>query len=209
MRSRTENLEAFDDFLRATEYVWRATKDDNAKAREWAKKAIGLDPKFAQAYALLGWTYLDDAWSQWSENPLADLERSRKEALNALAFDDSNVNALALVSELDWMQCRFTQAVTDGEHAVAIDPNYAQGYLALSDALVNDRQPEPALRAAEKAMRPDPAGQDFYAYAAGNAYNQLGRYQEAVQVLKASAAAHPNLLVAHLALIRSVPGTSP
>jgi adenylate cyclase len=197
----TQNLEAFDDLLRGTEYLWRATKDDNAKAREWAEKAIELDPNFAQAYALLGWTYLDDAWDQWSENPLADLKRSMTEAREALALDDSNVNALALVSDLDWMQCRFDQAVADGERAVAVNPNYAQGYLALSDALVNDRKPEAALRAAEKAMRLDPAGHDFYAYAAGNAYNQLGRYQEAAQSLEASAAAHPNMLVAHLALI--------
>jgi adenylate cyclase len=39
----TENLEAFDDFLRATEYVFRANKDDSAKARQWLEKAIDLD----------------------------------------------------------------------------------------------------------------------------------------------------------------------
>jgi TolB-like protein len=97
----TQNLEAFDDLLRSTEYIFRATKNDNAKAREWAEKAIELDPKFAQAYAVLGWTYLDDAWDQWSANPLADLEHSMTAARKALALDDSNATALALVSDLD------------------------------------------------------------------------------------------------------------
>jgi adenylate cyclase len=50
----TENLEALDDFLRGAEYTWRATKDDNAKARQWVQRAIALDPKYADAYASLG-----------------------------------------------------------------------------------------------------------------------------------------------------------
>jgi adenylate cyclase len=197
----TQNLEAFDDLLRSLEYIFRATKDDNAKAREWAEKAIELDPKFAQAYAVLGWTYLDDAWNQWSANPLGDLEHAMTAARKALAFDDSNATALALVSDLDWMQCRFDQAVADGERAVSINPNYAQGYLALSDALINDRRPEEALRAAQRAMRLDPASRDFYAYAAGNAYSSMGRYQDAVKHFKRTVTAHPNMLVAHLGLV--------
>ena len=50
----TDNAEAFDDFLRGVEYFCRGTKDDNAKALEWAEKAVVLDPKFGQAYALMG-----------------------------------------------------------------------------------------------------------------------------------------------------------
>ncbi len=197
----TQNLEAFDDLLRSLENIFRATKDDNAKAREWAEKALELDPKFAQAYAILGWTYLDDAWNQWSANPLGDLEHAMTAARKALALDDSNATALALVSDLDWMQCRFDQAVADGERAVSINPNYAQGYLALSDALINDRKPEEALRAARRAMRLDPASHDFYAYAAGNAYSSMGRYEDAAEQFKMTVTAHPNMLVAHLGLV--------
>jgi len=49
-------------------------------------------------------------------------------------------------------------------------------------------------------MRLDPANQDLYAYAVGNAYNQMGRYQEAIPILKRHLAAYPNLLTGHLAL---------
>jgi hypothetical protein len=50
----TENLEAFDDFLRGVEYFWRYTKDDNARARRWLEKTIEIDPNFARAYSVLG-----------------------------------------------------------------------------------------------------------------------------------------------------------
>jgi hypothetical protein len=54
----TESLEAFDDLLRAAEYIFRATEDDNGKAQQWLEKAIALDPKCAGAYALLGWLHM-------------------------------------------------------------------------------------------------------------------------------------------------------
>jgi adenylate cyclase len=195
----TDNLEAFDDLLRALEYRFRFTRDDNARARRWLEKAIKLDPKCATAYASLGLTYWTAAWNQWSENRQADLERASQLVQKALALDDSNSLALVLLSYIDWMQRRYDQAVVDAERAVAINPNYAQGYTALSDALaLSGFKPEEALRAAEQAIRLDPAGQDFYAYAVGNADNQMGRYQEAVSFLKRNLAAHPNNLVAHL-----------
>src|SRR5713101_4806110 len=46
----TNNLEAYDDFLRGCEYYWSFTKEGNAKARQMFEKAIELDPKYADAY---------------------------------------------------------------------------------------------------------------------------------------------------------------
>ena len=84
------------------------------------------------------------------------------------------------------MQRRFDQAVADGERAVAINPNYAGGYQALSDALIIVGKPEEALRAAQKAMRLDPTGKDFYSYDVGDAYVEMGRYTDAIPILKQS-----------------------
>jgi adenylate cyclase len=197
----TDNLEAFDDFLRALECFNRSTKEDFAKAQQWVERAIALDPNFAAGYALLGWIHMLDSWSQWSANPPADLQRSFEMAQKALALDDSNSDALALVSEIDWLQRQYDKSIDDGERAVAINPNYAIGYMALSDALVNDLKPEKALRGAEKAIRLDPSREDSYLYAVGNAYNAMGRYAEAIPVLERYLAAYPNSVVAHLAII--------
>jgi hypothetical protein len=40
----TDNLDAFDDLLRASDYAWRETWNDNVKAQQWPEKAISLDP---------------------------------------------------------------------------------------------------------------------------------------------------------------------
>ena len=198
----TENLEAFDDFLRATEYVFRATKDDSAKAREWLEKAIDLDPNYAQAYASLGWNHMIAAWNQWGD-PRTNLVDASELAQKALALDDSNGSALALLCQVDWMHLRYDQAVADGKRAVAVNPNYAEGYHALSDALVIYGKPDAAIDAAQKATRLDPTGKDLYSLDVGVAYVQMGRYEDAIPVLKQCLTAYPNIMVCHLSLIQA------
>src|SRR5207249_9810095 len=60
VRKTTDNLEAYDYYLRGVEYVYRTTKEANAQARQMYEKAIELDPQYAVAYVALGWTYFSD-----------------------------------------------------------------------------------------------------------------------------------------------------
>jgi adenylate cyclase len=53
-RAPTDNLEAYDYYLRGMSYFSRLTKEANTQARQMLEKAIGLDSKYASAYALLG-----------------------------------------------------------------------------------------------------------------------------------------------------------
>jgi adenylate cyclase len=69
----TENLEAFDDMLRADPYYWRGTRDDYPTAQKWIEKAIEQVPKYADAYAALGCIHMTATWKQWGD-PRADLE---------------------------------------------------------------------------------------------------------------------------------------
>jgi adenylate cyclase len=202
----TENLEAFDDYLRAVKsfslgILSHGTKDDSEKARQLMEKAIDLDPKYANAYADLGWIHMMSAWNQWSANPLADLKQATELAQKALALDDTDSSALALLGDSDWMQGRYDQAVADGERAVAINPNYAIGFFSLADALNVYGRPEAAIRAAQKAMRLDPTGKDLYSGDVGVAYVEMGRYEDAIPILKQTLTAFPNILISHICLL--------
>jgi adenylate cyclase len=57
VRKHTDNLEAYDAFLRGVEYYRRYTREANAQARQMYEKTVALDPQYAQAYAWLGVTY--------------------------------------------------------------------------------------------------------------------------------------------------------
>jgi hypothetical protein len=48
------------------------------------------------------------------------------------------------------MHSHYDHTVADGKRAVAINPNYAEGYQALADTLINYGDPEVAIRAAQE-----------------------------------------------------------
>jgi adenylate cyclase len=66
VRKTTDNLEAYDAYLRGLESYNRFTKETNAQARQLFEKAIVLDPQYAEAYARLSRTLSVEWVFQWS-----------------------------------------------------------------------------------------------------------------------------------------------
>ena len=90
---RTDNLEAYDWFLRGREQWWRATKASNIQAQEMLQRAIELDPNFAAAYAYLALAHMHEYVNRWSASPPRSLEQLQALAQRAVALDDSHPNA--------------------------------------------------------------------------------------------------------------------
>ncbi len=132
VRKHTDNLEAYDSFLRGIEPLFRFTQETNAQARQLFEKAVALDPQYAEAYALLGWTYWMEWGWRWSADP-QNLERAsalahqalahQALAHQALALDDSLPTAHSLLSVVYWNKQQLDSALTEGERAIALDPN--------------------------------------------------------------------------------------
>jgi len=72
----TDNLDAYLKRVQSKEYFYHLSKDNNIRARKMAEDAIGLDPGYAAAYAILGWTYAIDARIGWSKSKQYCLERA-------------------------------------------------------------------------------------------------------------------------------------
>src|SRR4030095_10228420 len=98
VRKHTDNLEAYDAFLRGVEYFWRFAKETHAQARQLFEQAIALDPQYAEAYARLGWTYWTEWGLRWSADPQT-LEHALALAHQALTLDDSLPIAHSLLSD--------------------------------------------------------------------------------------------------------------
>ena len=198
---RTENLEAFDDVLRAGAYFTRFTREDHLKERVWLEKAVALDPAYSQAYAMLAGNYSNGVLFGWSENPARDFEQASSLAQKALTLDDSNSYALAKLCEIHWQQKRYERAIAECKRVVALDPNSADGYLELADALTAANRPEEAIHAVETASRLDPTRPEFYAYFIAAPYVLMGHYQQAIPLLKEHIAAYPNQPFGHIMLV--------
>jgi adenylate cyclase len=199
VRKHTDNLEAYDAFLRGVEFYWRLTKEANAQARQMFEKALALDPQYAEAEANLGWTYYIEWTWRWSADPQT-LERSLALAYQALSLDDSLPAAHSLLSWGYYLKQQYDQAVAEGERAIALDPNNADSYARQADVLTFAGRPEDALRSIERAMRLNPRYPPFYLWELGFAYCYTGRYAEAIASLKEAISRMPNHIPAYLAL---------
>src|SRR5262249_34816478 len=173
VRKTTENLEAYDYFLRGVESSQRTTKEANSQARQMYEKALELDPQYAEAHAWLGWTYYME-WSwQWSADP-QNLERAVELGQKAIALDDSLPPANGLLSWVYARKKQYDQAIAEGERAVALDPNNADSYAQQANVLNFAGRPEEALRSVQQAMRLNPHYPLLYLVQLGWTYQLTG-----------------------------------
>jgi TolB-like protein/Tfp pilus assembly protein PilF len=198
----TDNFTAYDNVLRGAHYFLTFTTDGNAKARQMFEKAIALDPNYAEAYALLGWTYLEADVLLLSPDTNS-LELAFQMGQQAIARDDSLPVAHRLLAEIYAHQGQYDQAATEAKRSIALDPNFPNSYSDLADLMNTTARPAEALVAAKKAMRLDPLNPatSGYLYQLGLAYTLLGRYEEAIPLLKRDLALSDSLWD-HVFLVR-------
>jgi adenylate cyclase len=198
-RAPTNNLEAYDFYLRGTESFGRNTKEANAQARQMFEKAIALAPQYAAAYAQLSQTYGWDWMWQWNRNRQI-LEQAFAAAQKAVVLDDSLPLAYSVLGQLYQLKNQPEQAIAAGERAVALDPNNPDSYERLSLILGQAGRAEEAIAMVKTAMRLNPHYPPQYILRLGAAYHQAWRNEEAIATLKRFLVYEPNSIVAHIGL---------
>ncbi len=199
-RIPTENLNAYDFNLRGWESLIRALSETNkearAQARQMFEKAIELDPQYAEAYAGLSSTYFLDWFYLWNPTPQV-LEQWSELARKAVALDPALPAAHGSLAWVYLYKRQHEQAIAEAERAVALDPNSAEGYRTLGIMLDWAGRSEEAIGLYEKAMRLNPRHGPLYLVNLGRAYQNAGRYEEALIPLKKALPLVPNFLGLH------------
>ncbi len=198
-RIPTETLTAYDSMLRGLSHFSRLTKEENAKAKVMFEGAIELDPEYASAYVLLGYTHFMD-FVFGSNRDSQILEQASELARKAISLDDSSSLAHALLAEVYVIKGNFKKAISHADKAISLNPNNSSAYYSMGKTLNSVGRSEEAVGAIKKAIYLDPHYAVYYITGLANAYRNLGQYEEAIASLKESLALNPDWIPAYFEL---------
>jgi adenylate cyclase len=122
--------------------------------------------------------------NRWSADPAQSLELAEKNAAQAVALNDQYPYAHWALAVINLQMRRHDQAICEAERAISLDPNLALGHEVLGSTLNFSGKAAEALESFDRAMALDPYFPDFWLHLKGLAMFQLGRYDEAISLLK-------------------------
>ena len=199
----TDNLEAYDYFLRGREQHWLMSKNGNAQAKVLFKRALDLDPEFAPAYAFLADERILDHINQWHDPAERPLEHAYELAQRAVSLDDTYARSHYALGNAKLWKREHDQAFAEFERSVALDPNFASGHGGMGWVLQYAGRSEEAIELINRGMRLDPHFPDVRLHWLAQAYFQLGRYEEAIDILKRRIKRNPETDVSRVLLAAS------
>jgi TolB-like protein/Tfp pilus assembly protein PilF len=195
-RRYTDNLDAYDLFLRARDYQFRRTKKGAAQAREALERAIAIDPQFAAAHALLAEIHRQEWMFEWGADKGA-LDRALDLAREAVRLDDQLPLAHLLLGWVHLWRKEHDAAIAEAQRSVELDPNNAEAWARLGHILDVAGRPEEGIPLIERAMRLDPHYPFLYPFWQGHALQALERYEDAAPAYKRAISRNPDHLAAH------------
>ena len=198
-RRYTDNVEAYQLYLKGRYFWLRFTPEDHKKATEYFNQAIAKDPGFALAYAGLGDTYGASATNGWI-SPREGYPKGKIAAKRALEIDDTlaeahtTAGALTMFYDLDW-----TAAEREYKRAIELNPSYPISYEVYSYLLSATGRLDEAIKMAQRGADVDPLSVVLADDVSG-AYYLARRYDEAIKQLEKSLEIDPNHFGGYMAL---------
>jgi TolB-like protein/Tfp pilus assembly protein PilF len=180
MMHASENYEAVDFYLRADKEITKFQKEANLRGRELLMKAVQLDPNYARAMAFLGYTYWYDVVFGWVKNPTESFQQAQVLAERAVAINEKDYLANALLSRIYARKRKYEQSIAAGKQAVAAEPNNANAFTVLGYTMLFAGMPSEALALCKKAMRLSPYPPSYFHHLAGSANYLTGQHEAAI-----------------------------
>ena len=134
-RKPPQSIDAWDLVMQALPHMWRMTTEDHRRAQDLLLEALTLDPEYAHAYALLGWTYV----SMFNLDTGKPIHEFTERAL------DAGTRAVELDDQDPWGHLVLGLGMRGGESpspalmhlskAIELNPSFALGHAGLGYGL--------------------------------------------------------------------------
>ena len=196
-KRQTENVEAYQRYLKGR-YFWnRRTNEGYVKAVEYFKEAVALDPDYAQAHAGLA-----DAYHFLAAHDMAAradrYAGARSAAVRALELDEglaeahASLGLLAMNYDWDW-----PAAEREFKRAIELNPHYATAHHWYAEYLNTQGRHDESLREIERAAELDPLSLIINTDS-GKCLYMARRYDEAVEQLRRTLELDPSYFMARI-----------
>ena len=189
----TDNLLAYDEFLKGWQGYRLLTKEGFAEAKVHLERAVEIDPEFSRAYAALAALYFKAVElaapglrQGLGVTNLAELNAVRMKPLFLLKKALKKPTALAhgLMSQVYLYRYQHDEALSEIEQAVAMDPSDPELYAWMSNIFWFVGKTAEAIETAKMGWRLDPKNPAIYLIQQAKAYLPDGDLQESLQLLE-------------------------
>jgi len=179
----TDNIAAYDMFLKGWEHYLRWTPEDFFKAIPFFEKAVQIDSDYERAYAALAVTYWQGSKHRLG---LSEFGVSQEDgfllAREYLEKAMRNPTSLAhyLASDMNLHRYQWQASLVEAERAIALEPNNAINNLQMGNVLILAGLPQKGVVYIKKAMRLDPHYPARALYYQGLAQFHMEEFEKAI-----------------------------
>jgi TolB-like protein/tetratricopeptide (TPR) repeat protein len=184
-RKPTENLDAYDYYLRGIASLSQAPSDReaNSKALMLFLKVIELDPDFAAAYGMGAWCYVWRKANGWVIDRAKEYAEAERLARRAVALGKDDAVALARGGHaLAYVVTDLEAGAAYTDQALVLNPNFAVGWMLSGLVSIYRGEPDLAIERLARAVRLSPL--DPLTFVAQTAHAMAhffaGRFDEAL-----------------------------
>ena len=186
------SLDAWESHHRGLWHMYRFSKTDNERARQFFAQAVELDPTFARAYAGLSFAHFQNAFLGWKK-AVPEIDKAFDAAGKGLMVDDRDPAAHWAMGRAMWLRGNQEQGVAELERAVDLSPNFASAHYTLSFIHAQSGDPRAAISFADHSRLLSPFDPLLFAMLACRSLSlaRMGQHEEAAD-WAIKAAARPN-----------------
>jgi TolB-like protein/class 3 adenylate cyclase len=131
----TDNVEAWALGRKAWKLSVKYSAENMAKARELLDLAKKIDPEYPFLWTVQSQTHFVDARAGYSKSRAESYKRALESAKKVLTLDSEDPTAHGFLGTIYLMQRQYEKAIAEGQTAISLDPNYADGYAMLSQIM--------------------------------------------------------------------------
>jgi TolB-like protein/Tfp pilus assembly protein PilF len=194
-RKPTENLDAYDHYLRGVACLHRWTREDNLRALAHLRRAIEADPEFASAYGMAARSYSQSKVSGWETDRQKAVKETTYLARKAGALGKDDPVALCTAGmALGYVVGDLENGDAMIERSLALNPNLAWAWLFRGWVKVWLGELDTALECYARAMRLSPQDPQHFNMSTGAAWAHFlaGRNEEARELAQAALREQPD-----------------